>query len=117
MILVIPDELLQTDHISEADLKLEVAILLFQQRNMTLEAASQFIGMNELDFQQILSRREIPFHPHTEDCPQELTISEPALAQPTQAEILQRIEQRRTFAPAQHHLLDTLTLIQDDRAR
>jgi predicted HTH domain antitoxin len=115
VILVIPDELLQSDHISEAELKLEVAILLFQQRNMTLEAASQFIGMNQLEFQQILSHRKIPLHPYTEDLSQELTIFEPALL--TQIEILQRIEQRRTFAPAQYQLPDTLTLLQDDRAR
>jgi hypothetical protein len=37
--------------------------------------------------------------------------------QPTQEEILQRIEQRRTFSPEQHHLPDTLTLLQEDRSR
>jgi hypothetical protein len=62
--LVIPDEFLQTAHISEADLK-----------------------------------------------------SEPEEAQLTQTEVLQRIEQRRTFSPAQHHLPDTLALLQDDRSR
>lgn len=35
----------------------------------------------------------------------------------TQTELLQRIEQRRTFSPEQHHLPDTLTLLQDDRDR
>jgi len=34
-----------------------------------------------------------------------------------QAEILRRIEQRRTFSPAQQNLPDTLTLLQEDRAR
>jgi hypothetical protein len=38
-------------------------------------------------------------------------------AQLTQAEILRRIEQRRTFSPAQQNLPDTLTLLQEDRAR
>lgn len=47
----------------------------------------------------------------------ETSASEQAKAQLTQIEILQRIEQRRTFAPAQHHLPDTLTLLQEDRAR
>ena len=32
MSLIIPDEFLQTAHISEADLKLEIAILFFQQK-------------------------------------------------------------------------------------
>lgn len=39
-----------------------------------------------------------------------------AQAQPSRVEILQRIEQRRTFCPAQDHLPDTLTLLQEDRA-
>ena len=47
----------------------------------------------------------------------EASASEQAEAQLTQTEILQRIVQRRTFAPAQYHLLDTLTLLQEDRAR
>lgn len=37
MSLVIPDEFLQIAHISEADLKLEIAILLFQQEKLTLD--------------------------------------------------------------------------------
>lgn len=40
MSLVIPDELLQMAHMSEADLKLEIAILLFQQEKITLGTAS-----------------------------------------------------------------------------
>jgi plasmid stability protein len=36
---------------------------------------------------------------------------------PTQAELLQQIEQHRNFRPANHGLPDTLTLLQEDRAR
>lgn len=50
MALVIPDEFLQTVHISEADLKLEIAILLFQQEKITLGTASQFASMNQLEW-------------------------------------------------------------------
>lgn len=42
MSLVISDEFLQTAHVSAADLKLEIAILLFQQKKVTLGTASQF---------------------------------------------------------------------------
>lgn len=62
MALVIPDEFLQTAHISEADLKLEIAILLFQQEKITLVTASQFADMNQLEFQRILGSRKIPIH-------------------------------------------------------
>lgn len=122
MSLVIPDEFLQTAHISEADLKLEIAILLFQQEKITLGAASQFVGINQLEFQRILGSRKIPIQYGVEDFRQglrtlEASASEQEEAQLTQIEILQRIEQRRTFSPAQHHLPDTLTLLQEDRAR
>lgn len=40
MSLVIPDDFLQVAHISEADLKLEIAILLFRQEKITLGTAS-----------------------------------------------------------------------------
>ena len=124
MSLVIPDEFLQMAHISEADLKLEIAILLFQQEKITLGTASQFASMNQLEFQRILGSRKIPIHYGVEDFRQDLRTLEANGSQqkqnqnqPTQATILQRIEQRRTFSPAQHHLPDTLTLLQDDRAR
>jgi predicted HTH domain antitoxin len=122
MSLVIPDELLQTAHISEADLKLEIAILLLQQQKITVGAASQFVGINQQEFQQVLGSRKTSILYGVEDFQQDLrtleaSASEQEEAQLTQTEILQRIEQRRTFSPAQHHLPDTLTLLQDDRSR
>ncbi|NET59430.1 MAG: UPF0175 family protein [Symploca sp. SIO2E6] len=70
--LIIPDEFLQTAHISEADLKLEIAIVLFQQEKITLGTASQFAGMNQLQFQRILGRRQIPSHYGVEEFQQDL---------------------------------------------
>jgi predicted HTH domain antitoxin len=72
MSLVIPNEFLQTAHISEADLKLEIALLLFQQEKITLGTASHFAGMNQLEFQQILGDRKIPIHYGIEDFQQDL---------------------------------------------
>jgi predicted HTH domain antitoxin len=72
MSLVIPDEFLQTAHITEADLKLEIAILLFQQGKITLGTASQFAEMNQLEFQRILGSRKIPIHYDVEDFRQDL---------------------------------------------
>ena len=126
MSLFIPDEFLEMAHISEADLKLEIAILLFQQEKITLGTASQFAEMNQLEFQRILGSRKIPIHYGVEDFQQDLRTLEVNGSeqeqhqhqhQPTQAEVLQRIEQRRTFAPAQSHLPDTLTILQEDRLR
>ena len=122
MSLFIPDEFLEMAHISEAALKLEIAILLFQQEKITLGTACQFTGMNQLELQRILGSRKIPIHYGVEDFQQDLRTlevngSEQEQHQPTQTEVLQRIEQRRTFSPAQHHLPDTLTILQEDRAR
>ena len=72
MSLIIPDEFLQTARISEADLKLEIAIVLFQQEKITLGTASQFAEMNQLEFQRILGRRQIPSHYGVEEFRQDL---------------------------------------------
>ena len=122
MSLVIPDEFLQIAHISEADLKLEIAILLFQQEKLTLNNASHFAGINRLKFKQILASRKILIHYDVEEFPQDLKTLEAndsklGQTQPTQKEILQRIEKRRTFSPSQNNLPDTLILLQEDRNR
>lgn len=72
MSLVISEEFLQTAHISASDLKLEIAILLFQKEKITLGTASQFAGMNQLEFQRILGNRKIPIHYGVEDFRQDL---------------------------------------------
>ncbi len=72
MSLNISDEFLQTAKISEAELKLEIAIILFQQEKITLGTASQFVGMNQLEFQRILGSRKISIHYGIEDLHQDL---------------------------------------------
>ncbi|MEZ4829702.1 MAG: UPF0175 family protein [Bacteroidia bacterium] len=52
MIIEIPDRLLQG--VSEADLKLKIAISLFQDEIFTLAQASRFAGMPRRDFQKEL---------------------------------------------------------------
>ena len=72
MSLVIPDEFLQTAKISEAELRWEIAVLLFEQEKITLGTASQFAGMNQLEFQQILGKRKISIHYGVEEFRQDL---------------------------------------------
>ena len=72
MSVLITDDFLQTAHISEADLKLEIAIMLFQQEKITLGTASQFAGMNQLEFNRILGSRKIPIHYGVEEFRQDL---------------------------------------------
>ena len=65
MTLHLPDHLLQQH--SEADIRLEIAVALFQREMMTLGQASAWAGLTRLDFQQVLRTREIPLHIGVED--------------------------------------------------
>ena len=62
MPITIPDELLAAAGISEAELKQELALALFQRDRITLAQASRLAGMNRLQFQALLAQREIPVH-------------------------------------------------------
>lgn len=63
---------MQTAKISEAELRWEIAVLLFEQEKITLGTASQFAGMNQLEFQQILGKRKISIHYGVEEFRQDL---------------------------------------------
>jgi predicted HTH domain antitoxin len=62
MSLIISDEVLQTIQMSEAELRQEVAILLFQKERFTLGQASRFAGMSRLQFQRLLASCKISLH-------------------------------------------------------
>ncbi len=59
---VIPDEILQTIHMSPEELVQEVAILLYEKEKLTLGQASRMAGMSQLQFQFLLASRRIPIH-------------------------------------------------------
>ena len=62
MSVVIEDEVLQKLQLKEAQLLTEIAVMLFQQERFTLEQASRFARMNQLQFQRLLASRKIPLH-------------------------------------------------------
>lgn len=62
MPVTIPDEVLAAAHISEPELKCELAVTLFQQERLTLAQASRLAGMSQLTFQALLADRRIPIH-------------------------------------------------------
>jgi predicted HTH domain antitoxin len=72
MALVIPDDVLQSAHLSADELKREVAILLFQQERLTLAQASSLIGVSRLQFQQLLAQRNITIHYDDDDFAQDI---------------------------------------------
>ena len=61
------DDLLKSAQITEAELKAELAIALFQQDRMTLGQAAALAGIPQIDFQRLLASRRIPIHYDMED--------------------------------------------------
>ena len=59
---LIPDDILQAAHMTEAELTQEIAVLLFQREKLTLGQASRLAGINRLQFQHLLASRDIPVH-------------------------------------------------------
>jgi predicted HTH domain antitoxin len=62
MTVTLSDELLQSARLTEAELKAELALALFQQERLTLGQAALLAGLPQLDFQRLLASREIPLH-------------------------------------------------------
>ncbi len=62
MTIMLPDELLRSMKLTEAELKTELALALFQQERLTLGQAAVLAGLPQLDFQRILASRQIPLH-------------------------------------------------------
>lgn len=62
MSIVIPDEVFDATHMTQAEFKQEVAVMLFQREKLTLGQASHLAGMSQLQFQLLLAGRQIPIH-------------------------------------------------------
>ena len=62
MSVIIPDEIVQATRMSEAELRQEIAVLLFQKDKLTLAQASRLAGMNRLQFQHLIASRQLAVH-------------------------------------------------------
>jgi predicted HTH domain antitoxin len=62
MSMTIPNEVLEAAHLSEAELRQELAVLLFQQERLTLAQAAALAGIDRLRFQNLLASRDILTH-------------------------------------------------------
>jgi predicted HTH domain antitoxin len=72
MTLTLPDELLHSTKLTEAELKAELALALFQQERLTLGQAAILAALPQLDFQHLLASRRIPLHYGIEAMEQDL---------------------------------------------
>jgi predicted HTH domain antitoxin len=66
------DDLLQSAKLTEAELKVELALALFQQDRLTLAQAARLAELPMLDFQRVLAARRIPIHYGIEAMEQDL---------------------------------------------
>jgi predicted HTH domain antitoxin len=62
MPVTISDDVLHAAHLSEPELKRELAITLFQQERLTLAQASRLAEVGQLEFQGLLADRGIAVH-------------------------------------------------------
>ncbi|MFE4108708.1 UPF0175 family protein [Almyronema epifaneia] len=65
----LPDDL----HLTETDLRTELAIALFQQNRITLGTASQLANLHQIEFQRLIASRGISIHYDTDDLEQDLS--------------------------------------------
>jgi len=70
--LQIPEDVVQATRMSEAELMQEIAIMLFEKEKLTLGQASKMASMGQLQFQHLLSSRQIPIHYDVEEFEEDL---------------------------------------------
>jgi len=62
MSVIITDDILHAAHMTDEELKTEIAVLLFRKEKLTIGQASCLAGMNQIQFQHLLASRQIPIH-------------------------------------------------------
>lgn len=72
MTITIPDAILESARMSEAELRQEIAVLLYEKERLTLAQASRLAEMNRLSFQHLLASRGISIHYGVKDFEQDL---------------------------------------------
>jgi len=72
MSITIPDRILASTRMTAAEMKQEIAVMLFQKEKLTLGEASRFAEMHRVAFQHLLASRQIPIHYGVEDLEQDV---------------------------------------------
>lgn len=62
MHLDLPNNLISSTAYSEQDLKIDVAVMLYQRKLLTLARAANWVDMTRLQFQKILAERNVPIN-------------------------------------------------------
>lgn len=78
MPIILPDHILRRSGHSEEELRLEIAIFLFQKYLLTLGQASELAGLSQYAFQQQLGKRGLFIHYDKDDLHEDMkTLQKP----------------------------------------
>jgi predicted HTH domain antitoxin len=72
MSITISDDIIKASKMTEEQLKLEIAIMLFQQDKISIGKARQLAQMSLLEFQKELAKRKICIHYDVEELEQDI---------------------------------------------
>ncbi|MDJ0673969.1 MAG: UPF0175 family protein [Calothrix sp. MO_167.B42] len=67
MSVIIPDDILQATKMTEDELKLEIAIMLYKQQKISSGKVRGWTGLTVLEFQHELAKRELCINYDVED--------------------------------------------------
>ncbi len=67
MNLLIPDDILSASEMSEADLKLEISIILYKREKISAGKACEWLGLNLIEFRRALGQRGLTINYNVED--------------------------------------------------
>jgi len=73
-IIEIPQDILDSARIKLPDLKIELALLLYSQKRLSIGKARELAEMSLWEFRQLLGVRKIPVHYDTDDLSDDVTI-------------------------------------------
>ncbi len=68
----IEDSILEAANMSEQELKVELAILLYAQKRLSFGQARRIAGMGYFEFEKLLFDRNVPSHYDVEDFEEDL---------------------------------------------
>jgi predicted HTH domain antitoxin len=72
MSLTIPADVVSGTELTEEQLAIELAIVLYQREKLSLGRAAQLAGMKKFEFNELLADRDIPMHYGMEELKQDL---------------------------------------------
>ncbi|AYQ33491.1 UPF0175 family protein [Runella sp. SP2] len=62
MTLVIPDEILLEARLSPSELRVELAVYLYEKKRISIGKARKMAGLSLIDFQKALTQRNVYIH-------------------------------------------------------